>query len=165
MEEFCEVAILGAGCFWDVEAVFRRVSGVVNTEVGYMGGMVPNPTYGQVASGTTGHAEVVRVTFDPGRIRYGDLLEIFWKMHDPTSRDGQGDFRGPQYRSVIFYSGPDQEMIARSSKRARGRSGEDSRPVVTEILPATTFYRAEEEHQQFYEKCGNIYRVVHQISE
>lgn len=165
MPESSEIAIFAAGCFWDVEAVFRRVEGVVMTEVGYMGGTSVDPKYKQVSSGTTGHVEVVRVTFDPKKVSFEELLEIFWGMHDPTSMNRQGNFTGPQYRSAIFFHSSDQEMTAHSSKEKKDRSGQYSRPIVTEILPATTFYRAEEEHQQFYEKCGSGYRVVHQFYE
>ncbi len=149
-----ETAMFGAGCFWGVEAAFRRVEGVVETAVGYSGGHTENPTYREVCSGETGHAEVVQVKFDPEKVAYEALLDVFWKNHDPTQLYRQGPDVGYQYRSVIFYRSPEQEKAARESKRALEKSGKYGRPIVTEIEPARTFWRAEEYHQQYLEKRG-----------
>lgn len=147
-------ATFGAGCFWGVEAAFRRVDGVVETRVGYMGGTTQEPTYPDVCTGRTGHAEVVEVVYDPERVSYDHLLEVFWQIHDPTTRDRQGPDVGSQYRSVIFTHSPEQEQAARASKERLERSGRLRRPVVTEIRPAGTFWPAEEYHQRFFEKQG-----------
>ena len=147
-------ATFGAGCFWGVEAAFRQVPGVVSTAVGYLGGTLPNPTYRDVCSGRTGHAEVVEVEYDPSRVTYDDLLAVFWENHDPTTLNRQGPDVGTQYRSAVFFHTPEQEAAARASKEQRERSGKYRRPIVTEITPATTFYRAEEYHQQYLEKRG-----------
>lgn len=160
-----EVATFGAGCFWGVEAAFRRIDGVVHTEVGYMGGTKKNPTYMEVCSGRTGHAEVVRVVFDPKKVSYEGLLELFWRIHDPTQLNRQGDDIGTQYRSVIFYHTPEQEKLARASLEKQERSGRHRGRIVTEISPASEFYRAEEYHQQFYEKCGKSLCVVRYLDE
>lgn len=149
-----EKATFGAGCFWGVEAAFRKVDGVVDTAVGYSGGHTPNPTYEDVCSHTTGHAEVVQVTFDPARVSYRDLLEVFWRIHDPTQVNRQGPDIGDQYRSVIFYHSGEQRRIAEESRAALEASGRLSRPVATKIEPAQTFWRAEEYHQRYYEKRG-----------
>ena len=143
-----EKATFGAGCFWQVELAFRRVHGVQNTAVGYAGGTIENPTYQQVCAGGTGHAEVVHVDYDPDEIAYEELLEIFWKIHDPTTRDRQGVDVGAQYRSVIFFCTPEQEASARSSRAKRP----NAHAIVTEIVPAAPFYRAEEYHQCYLEK-------------
>jgi len=145
-----EVATFGAGCFWCVEAVLERVDGVVKVTSGYMGGSVKNPTYEDVCTGTTGHAEVVQVTFDPNRISYRKLLQIFWKLHDPTTLNRQGADVGTQYRSVIFYHSEAQREAAEASKRAANESGAFGSPIVTEITEAGTFYPAEDYHQDFY---------------
>ena len=147
-------ATFGAGCFWGVEAAFRQVPGVVSTAVGYLGGTLPNPTYRDVCSGRTGHAEVVEVEYDPSRVTYDDLLAVFWDNHDPTTLNRQGPDVGTQYRSAVFFHTPEQEAAARASKEQRERSGKYRRPIVTEITPATTFYRAQEYHQQYLEKRG-----------
>jgi len=149
-----ETATFGAGCFWGVEAAFRRLPGVVSTVVGYSGGHTENPTYEDVCSGRTGHAEVVRVTFDPDRISYEQLLKEFWRIHDPTSRNRQGPDVGAQYRSVIFYHSPEQETAARASAQRLEQSGKINRPIVTEIVAAQPFWRAEEYHQRYHEKRG-----------
>lgn len=149
-----EVATFGAGCFWGVEAAFRHVPGVLDTAAGYSGGSLPNPTYRDVCAGGTGHAEVVHVSFDPAQISYEQLLELFWEVHDPTQLNRQGPDYGTQYRSVIFYRSPEQEAAARKSKEKLGASGRFSRPIVTEIVPAAAFYRAEEYHQRYLEKRG-----------
>ncbi len=148
------LATFGAGCFWHVEATFRQVPGVVNTTVGYMGGSVPNPTYEQVCTGETGHAEVVQVEYDPEQVSYEELLDVFWRCHDPTQRNRQGPDVGTQYRSVIFYHTEEQRRLAEASRRRLEQSGLYDRPIVTEIVPAREFYRAEEYHQRYFEKHG-----------
>jgi peptide-methionine (S)-S-oxide reductase len=149
-----EKATFGAGCFWGVEAAFRQVPGVVSTAVGYAGGNLANPTYKDVCSDRTGHAEVVEVEYDPSRVRYEDLLTVFWENHDPTTLNRQGPDVGTQYRSAIFFHTPEQEAAARASKELLGRGGRFRRPIVTEIEPAQTFWRAEDYHQQYLEKRG-----------
>ncbi|HVR08218.1 MAG TPA: peptide-methionine (S)-S-oxide reductase MsrA [Thermoanaerobaculia bacterium] len=147
-------ATFAAGCFWGVEAAFRAVPGVVATTVGYSGGSFPNPTYHDVCTGRTGHAEVVQVEFDPERVSYQDLLKVFWENHDPTTPNRQGPDHGTQYRSAIFFHTPEQEAAALASKQQLESSGAYKRPIVTEIAPASAFYRAEEYHQQYLEKRG-----------
>jgi peptide-methionine (S)-S-oxide reductase len=147
-------ATFGAGCFWGVEAAFGELKGVVSTSVGYMGGTLENPTYEDVCTDKTGHAEVVEVLYDPARISYEDLLDVFWKIHDPTTLNRQGPDRGTQYRSVIFYHTPEQEAAARASKERLRQSGRFKKDIVTQIEPAGRFWRAEEYHQQYYEKTG-----------
>jgi peptide-methionine (S)-S-oxide reductase len=143
-------ATFGAGCFWGVEAAFRKIEGVVSTSVGYSGGTSENPTYKDVCTGKTGHAEVVEVEYDPSRVSYEELLQVFWENHDPTSLNRQGPDVGTQYRSAIFFYTPEQEAAARASKeRAQGRF---KKPIVAEIKPASEFYRAEEYHQRYFEK-------------
>ncbi|HKV01902.1 MAG TPA: peptide-methionine (S)-S-oxide reductase MsrA [Ktedonobacteraceae bacterium] len=149
-----EKATFGAGCFWGVEAEFRQVKGVVSTAVGYEGGTFPNPTYRDVCTDRTGHAEVVEVDYDPSRVSYEDLLKVFWENHDPTTLNRQGPDVGTQYRSVIFYHTPEQQAAALASKEKLQGSGRYRRPIVTEIVPASTFNRAEEYHQQYLEKRG-----------
>ncbi len=148
------LATFGAGCFWGVEVAFRQVPGVTNATVGYLGGHLENPTYQDVCTGTTGHAEVVQVEYDPDRVSYEQLLDVFWKSHDPTTLNRQGPDVGTQYRSAIFYHTPRQEAQARVSKEALEKSGRLSGLVVTEITPASAFYRAEEYHQRYLEKRG-----------
>ena len=147
-------ATFAEGCFWGVEANFRRVLGVTSTTVGYTGGKLPNPTYEDVCTDRTGHAEAVEVEFDPSKVRYEDLLEVFWSTHDPTTPNRQGPDFGTQYRSAIFYHDAAQEGAARASKERQEKSGRFKRPIVTEIVPAVPFYRAEDYHQQYYEKRG-----------
>ena len=147
-------ATFGAGCFWGVEAAYRQIPGVISTAVGYLGGTLDNPTYYDVCSGRTGHAEVVEVTYDPSRLTYDDLLTVFWENHDPTTLNRQGPDVGTQYRSAIFYHDEDQKETAIRSKEERDRSGKYRRPIVTEITPATEFYMAEDYHQQYLEKRG-----------
>ena len=147
-------ATFGAGCFWGVEAAFRQVEGVVATTVGYGGGTTTNPTYRDVCSHTTGHAEVVEVEYDPARVSYDDLLSVFWQEHDPTQLNRQGPDVGDQYRSVIFYATPEQRAAAEASKQRLEQSHKYRRPIVTQIVPAETFYRAEDYHQQYLEKRG-----------
>jgi len=148
-----ETTIFGAGCFWGVEYVFERVPGVVHTEVGYAGGLTDHPTYREVCSHTTGHAEVVRVTFDPQVASLEQLLEVFWAMHDPTQVDRQGPDVGDQYRSVVFTGSDEQRAIAEAS-RAKAQERFD-RPVATEIADAGTFWPAEDYHQRYYGKNGH----------
>lgn len=147
-------ATFGAGCFWGVEAAFRQVAGVTGTAVGYEGGNFKDPTYKDVCTDGTGHAEVVEVDYDPARCSFEQLLQLFWENHDPTTMNRQGPDVGSQYRSAIFFHTPEQEAAARASKDALQKSGKFRRPVVTEITPATTFYRAEDYHQQYLEKRG-----------
>jgi peptide-methionine (S)-S-oxide reductase len=147
-------ATFGAGCFWGVEVAFRRVKGVLSTSVGYMGGTVENPTYEDVCTDRTGHAEVVAVEYDPAQVSYKELLEVFWQIHDPRQLNRQGPDVGSQYRSVIFHHDAEQEAAARASKDALQESRTGAGEVVTEIVPASTFYRAEEYHQQYLEKRG-----------
>jgi peptide-methionine (S)-S-oxide reductase len=149
-----EKATFGAGCFWGVEAAFRQIKGVKATAVGYMGGKLKDPTYQDVCTDRTGHAEVVEVEFDPSEVSYEDLLRVFWDNHDPTTLNRQGPDTGTQYRSVIFYHTPEQEAAAKASKEALAKSGRYKRPIVTEIVPAPEFWRAEEYHQQYLEKRG-----------
>ncbi len=149
-----EKATFGAGCFWGVEAEFRQVPGVVATAVGYEGGTFTNPTYKDVCTDRTGHAEVVEVEYDPARVSYAELLRVFWENHDPTQLNRQGPDYGKQYRSVIFVHSPEQEATALASKAEQATTGRYRRPIVTEITPATTFYCAEEYHQQYLEKRG-----------
>jgi peptide-methionine (S)-S-oxide reductase len=149
-----EKATFGAGCFWGIEAAFRQIDGVKSTAVGYMGGTMKNPTYQDVCSSRTGHAEVVQVEFDPALVSYEQLLNAFWENHDPTTLNRQGPDVGPQYRSAIFFHTPEQEAAAKASKDTIARSGRFHRLVVTEITPAPEFWRAEEYHQQYLEKRG-----------
>ena len=149
-----EKATFGAGCFWGVEAVFQEIEGVTSTAVGYSGGTLANPTYQDVCSGRTGHAEVVQVEYDPARVSYDRLLDVFWDNHDPTTLNRQGPDIGEQYRSAIFFHTPEQEAAAKASKARLERSGRFRRPIVTEITPASAFWRAEEYHQRCLEKRG-----------
>ncbi|MDQ3698546.1 MAG: peptide-methionine (S)-S-oxide reductase MsrA [Gemmatimonadota bacterium] len=149
-----KLATFGAGCFWGVEAVFRQVPGVVDAATGYAGGKIPNPSYEDVCSDRTGHAEVVEVRYDPARVAYEALLDVFWGNHDPTTRDRQGPDVGSQYRSVIFYHDDAQRAAAEASRAALERSGRFRRPIVTEVTPAAPFWRAEEYHQRYLEKRG-----------
>jgi peptide-methionine (S)-S-oxide reductase len=149
-----ERATFAAGCFWGVEAAFRQLPGVSATRVGYTGGRVADPSYRLVCTDTTGHAEAVEVTYDPERVSYDDLLEIFWSNHNPTTRNRQGPDVGSQYRSAIFTHSPEQEAAARASKERLDGSGRWNGPIVTEIVPAAEFYEAEDYHQQYLEKRG-----------
>jgi peptide-methionine (S)-S-oxide reductase len=149
-----EKATFGAGCFWGVEVAFRKVPGVTATAAGYLGGTLANPTYEDVCTGRTGHAEVVEVTYDPSKVKYEDLLNVFWTSHDPTTLNRQGPDRGTQYRSAIFYHNDAQKAAATASKERWNASGRFSGPIVTEITPTSTFYRAEEYHQRYLEKQG-----------
>ena len=147
-----QTATFAAGCFWGVEATFRRVEGVVETQVGYTGGDTENPSYEEVCRGRTGHAEAVRVRFDPARVSYEELLEVFWDLHDPTTLNRQGPDVGTQYRSAVFVHDAEQEAAASAAKQRLEGSGRYRDPVVTEILPAGPFHRAEDYHQQYFEK-------------
>jgi peptide-methionine (S)-S-oxide reductase len=149
-----EKATFGAGCFWGVEAAFRQVKGVIDTAVGYSGGRMENPTYQDVCTDRTGHAEVVQVEYDPSQVSYEELLQVFWENHDPTQLNRQGPDHGSQYRSVIFFHTPEQEAAACASKAALEKSSKYSRPIATEIVPEAEFYRAEEYHQRYLEKRG-----------
>jgi len=147
-----EIATLAGGCFWCLEAVYVQLRGVESVQSGYMGGEAPNPSYEDVCGGDTGHAEVVQVAFDADEISYADLLEIFFAIHDPTTRNRQGNDVGTQYRSAIFFHDAEQERIARETVKRLQPSFRD--PIVTEIVPASTFYKAEEYHQEYYERVG-----------
>lgn len=147
-------AIFAAGCFWGVEATFRALPGVKATRVGYTGGEFDNPTYKDVCSDRTGHAEAVEVDYDPAQLSYDKLLETFWENHDPTQLNRQGPDWGSQYRSAIFFTTPEQEKEARASKEALEKSHRFSKPIVTQIVPAAKFYEAEDYHQQYLEKKG-----------
>jgi peptide-methionine (S)-S-oxide reductase len=148
-------ATFGAGCFWGVELAFRQIDGVMDATVGYAGGTKANPTYEEVCAHGTGHAEVVQVDYDPARVTYQELLDAFWKLHDPTQLNRQGPDIGDQYRSVVFFHTTEQEAIAVASKERLEASGIHSRPIVTSIEPAPTFWRAEEYHQRYLEKRGS----------
>jgi peptide-methionine (S)-S-oxide reductase len=153
-ESNLEKATFGAGCFWGVEAAFRQLPGVVATRVGYTGGNVPDPTYELVCSHGTGHAEAVEVSFDPTRVSYDDLLNVFWTSHNPTTRDRQGLDIGSQYRSVIFFHSPDQQAAAERTREEQQAKLHWPKKIVTEIAPAPEFYEAEDYHQQYLEKRG-----------
>jgi peptide-methionine (S)-S-oxide reductase len=154
MNDRHETAIFGAGCFWGVEEAFRRIEGVVDTTVGYAGGHTANPSYREVCSGRTGHAEVVRVAFDPARVSYRELLEAFWSLHDPTQVNRQGPDVGSQYRSLILVGSPEQEAAARESRSALESSRQFPGRIATEIEEAGPFWTAEEDHQRYLEKRG-----------
>ncbi len=145
-------ATFAAGCFWGIERSFRQVKGVTDAEVGYTGGSTKNPTYEDVCTGRTGHAEAVRVEFDPAQVSYEELLDVFWRIHDPTQLNRQGPDIGSQYRSAIFFHDGEQEQAAQASKKKLEQSGAASRPIVTEIVPAATFWRAEDYHQRYLDK-------------
>ncbi len=149
-----EQATFAAGCFWGVEATFRQIPGVLDTSVGYIGGDTDQPTYQEVCTGDTNHAEAVQIIFDPAQVSYTQLLEVFWQCHDPTQLNRQGPDVGTQYRSAIFYHSPQQEIAALQSKAQQQNNGQYARPIATSIVPATTYYSAEEYHQQYLEKRG-----------
>ena len=150
-----EKATFGAGCFWGVEETFRRVKGVLSTRVGFMGGKIANPSYREVCTGRTGHVEVVEVTYDPSVVSYRELLDVFWKVHDPTQVNRQGPDVGEQYRSVVFIHTPEQEAAARVSRDELKNSERFSRPIATKIEPVSDFWEAEEYHQQYLSKLGS----------
>jgi peptide-methionine (S)-S-oxide reductase len=147
-----ETATFAAGCFWGSQAMFEKVPGVIKTRVGYSGGHTKNPTYRDVCTDTTGHAEAVEVVFDPTKTSYQKMLEVFFENHDPTTLDRQGPDIGDQYRSAVFYHSPEQEKLAEAEKARRNASGDYERPLVTQIEPAATFYAAEEYHQNYFDK-------------
>jgi peptide-methionine (S)-S-oxide reductase len=149
-----EFATFGAGCFWGVEVTFRNVPGVKDAVVGYLGGTLANPTYRDVCTGRTGHAEVVQVTYDPSEVSYDTLLDVFWANHNPTTLNRQGPDVGTQYRSAIFFHTPEQKRLAEESRERLEKSGKFRRPIVTEITEATAFYPAEDYHQRYLEKRG-----------
>jgi peptide-methionine (S)-S-oxide reductase len=149
-----EKATFAAGCFWGVEAAFRKVKGVTSTSVGYTGGNLENPGYHDVSTGKTGHAESIEVLYDPSRISYEELLDVFWNIHDPTTQNRQGPDIGSQYRSAIFYHNEDQKTAASDSKKELEASGKYRKTIVTEIVPASEFYPAEDYHQRYFEKMG-----------
>ena len=152
-----EKATFGGGCFWGVEAAYRKVKGVLSTSVGYMGGHFENPCHLDVVSRITGHAEVAQIEYDPDIVSYEELLDIFWNIHDPTSLNRQGADRGEQYRSVIFYHTTQQEAIAKNSKQSLQSSGKFQKSIITDIKPASAYWLASDEHQQYFEKarCNN----------
>jgi peptide-methionine (S)-S-oxide reductase len=150
-----EKATFGSGCFWCTEAIFLNVEGVEKAESGYMGGKVKNPTYKEVCSGLTGHAEVVQVTYDPARVNYASLLEIFWQTHDPTTLNKQGADEGTQYRSVVFFHNDEQKKLAELYKNKLDEAKAFDAPIVTEISPVATFYKAEDYHQNYYNLNGS----------
>jgi peptide-methionine (S)-S-oxide reductase len=155
-----EKAMFGAGCFWGVEETFRNLKGVLSTAVGYAGGAKENPTYEDVCTDKTGHAEVVEVEFDPSQITYDELLDVFWSNHNPTTVNRQGPDVGTQYRSVIFYFSPEQKSTAEASKKRIDASGRFRQPVVTQIERAPTFWRAEEYHQRYLQKRGKSHCAI-----
>ena len=154
MEEKIQKATFAAGCFWGVEETFRQLDGVKSTMVGYTGGNFKNPSYYQVCSDRTGHAEAIQIEFDPSQISYEKLLDLFWQIHDPTTPNRQGPDIGSQYRSMIAFHDTEQEIVAKRSKEAIEKSGRFKNKIVTEIVPATDFYKAEEYHQKYYMKIG-----------
>ncbi|MGB5091624.1 MAG: peptide-methionine (S)-S-oxide reductase MsrA [Nitrososphaeraceae archaeon] len=153
-ENNLEMATFAAGCFWGVEEAFTKTKGVKSTRVGYIGGNLPNPTYEDVCTDRTGHAEALQVKYDPEEISYEELLDLFWSIHNPTTKNRQGPDIGSQYRSIIFYHTPVQERIAKKSKQELDASNKFQNKIVTEIAPASTFYPAEDYHQKYYQKIG-----------
>ncbi len=154
-----EKATFAAGCFWGVEDAFRKVKGVVNAKVGYTGGKTKNPTYEMVCSDSTGHAEAVDVEYDPSKVSYDGLLDVFWGIHDPTQLNRQGPDVGTQYRSAIFYHNEKQKKAATASKNKLEKSGKYKKPIMTQIVPVSDFYKAEEYHQKYFEKKGALRSV------
>jgi len=150
-----QIATFGSGCFWCTEAVFQQVDGVTKVESGYSGGKVKNPSYREVCSGNTGHAEVIQLTYDPSKVSFEELLEIFWGTHDPTTLNRQGADEGTQYRSVIFYHTPEQKQLSEAYKKKLDESGAFDNPIVTEIASFTNYYKAEDYHQNYYNLNGN----------
>ena len=153
-ENNLQMATFAAGCFWGVEETFTKTKGVKSTRVGYIGGNLPNPTYEDVCTDRTGHAEALQVKYDPKEISYEELLDLFWSIHNPTTKNRQGPDIGSQYRSIIFYHIPEQERIAKKSKQELDDSNKFQNKIVTEIVPASTFYPAEDYHQKYYQKIG-----------
>ena len=161
MDQKLKKATFGAGCFWGVEKIYAKIPGVASTTVGYMGGSTQNPTYQEVCANGTGHAEVVEVTYDPAKVSYEELLTTFWEWHDPTTMNRQGPDVGSQYRSVIFYEDDEQKKTAEHSKQVLEKAKVYARPIVTQIVPAAQFYRAEEYHQQYLQKNPGGYCSHH----
>jgi peptide-methionine (S)-S-oxide reductase len=153
-ENNLQKATFAAGCFWGVEEAFTKIKGVKSTRVGYIGGNLPSPTYEDVCTDRTGHAEALQVKYDPKEISYEELLDLFWSIHNPTTKNRQGPDIGSQYRSIIFYHTPEQESIAKKSKQELYDSNKFQNKIVTEIVPASTFYPAEDYHQKYYQKIG-----------
>lgn len=153
-ENNLQMTTFAAGCFWGVEEAFTKTKGVKSTRVGYIGGNLPNPTYEDVCTDRTGHAEALQVKYDPKEISYEELLDLFWSIHNPTTKNRQGPDIGSQYRSIIFYHTPEQERIAKKSKQELDDSNKFQNKIVTEIVPASTFYPAEDYHQKYYQKIG-----------
>lgn len=153
-----ENALFAGGCFWCMQHPFDELKGVLSTAVGYTGGLSENPTYEEVCSGTTGHAEAIQIQFDPSQVTYSQLLDVLWKNIDPTTANRQFADIGSQYRTAVFYYNEDQKQLAKSSKEEMERSGVFDKPIVTEIIPASIFYNAEEYHQKYYEKCPVRYK-------
>jgi peptide-methionine (S)-S-oxide reductase len=153
-ENNLQKATFAAGCFWGVEEAFTKIKGVKSTRVGYIGGNLPSPTYEDVCTDRTGHAEALQVKYDPKEISYEELLDLFWSIHNPTTKNRQGPDIGSQYRSIIFYHTPEQESIAKKSKQELDDSNRFQNKIVTEIVPASTFYPAEDYHQKYYQKIG-----------
>jgi peptide-methionine (S)-S-oxide reductase len=153
-ENNLQMATFAAGCFWGVEEAFTKIKGVKSTRVGYIGGNLPSPTYEDVCTDRTGHAEALQVKYDPKEISYEELLDLFWSIHNPTTKNRQGPDIGSQYRSIIFYHTPEQESIAKKSKQELDDSNKFQNKIVTEIVPASTFYPAEDYHQKYYQKIG-----------
>jgi peptide-methionine (S)-S-oxide reductase len=149
-----DTATFGAGCFWCVEAVFQRLNGVISIESGYSGGSIKNPAYREVCMGTTGHAEVCRILFDKTKVSFDELLEVFWKTHDPTTLNQQGNDIGTQYRSVVFYHNDEQKKLAEKYKEEINKSGAYPKPIVTEISPLINYYKAEDYHQNYFNQNG-----------
>jgi peptide-methionine (S)-S-oxide reductase len=154
-KENLQVATFGSGCFWCTEAIFQQIDGVVKVESGYAGGKVKNPTYKEVCSGLTGHAEVIQLTYAPDKVSFEELLEFFWKSHDPTTLNKQGADVGTQYRSVIFYHNDEQKKLSEIYKNKLDASGAFDKPIVTEISPLTEYYKAEDYHQNYFNLNGN----------
>lgn len=150
-----EVAVLGGGCFWCTEAIYKRIRGVVSVRSGYAGGHTKNPTYQSVCNGNTGHAEVIRIEFEPSVISYKEIIDIFWYAHDPTIKNRQGNDIGPQYRSIILYMNEDQKVIAERSMEEADKSGDFRNPITTEIVPLEDFYPAEDYHEDFFANNPN----------
>ena len=150
-----QLATFGSGCFWCTEAIFQNVDGVIKVESGYSGGKVKNPSYREVCTGQTGHAEVTQITYDPKKVSFEELLEVFWGTHDPTTLNRQGNDEGTQYRSVIYYHDAQQKQLAETYKKKLDESGAFNDPIVTEISPFTVFYKAEDYHQDYYNLNGN----------
>lgn len=153
-ENNLQMATFAAGCFWGVEEAFTKIKGVKSTRVGYIGGNLRNPRYEDVCTDRTGHAEALQVKYDPKEVSYEELLDLFWSIHNPTTKNRQGPDIGSQYRSIIFYHTPEQESIAKKSKQELDASNKFQNKIVTEIVPATTFYQAEDYHQKYYQKIG-----------